>query len=550
MSDVLVKLLGKRGPSLSTELAQQLVKGGMTAAAARKRISRLSPGVKRLAFLPFARNARFLYLENDFGSPRYWGALITALLDTRSAYGLALAALRQRGGIMPLQHFPIACGAPLRQKRHLSPETILQRLKKAQLIGEYFILGVGPCVALLQGPGRYDDAKVEIRARLLVEDILLKAIADWLKRLGIVSFGKVAVRDSGPAQPTVGTFAWDLSGPSYLGGVVRWTAEGKSKPGFVACDVISGIQVNEEGLQPFVNKCTTLRTLKRVGACLQIFVADHFAPAAFALAKKTGIIPATPTNLFGKDVGEGLVKLFEILSAAANFGIDPEAFNLVFEKLSRIEGAAVNLRGALFEYMVAEIVRRQSHSPFVRMAKTYKLADGEKVEVDVVAEIPNVSVTIIECKGYQPAGAVSDEYIERWLTKTIPRLYEYARNHPDWRSLKVAFELWTTGKLSESARKRVAGVSGRVRPTKYTIVVRDMEGIRNVAESLHDSALLKVFNEHFFKHPLASAERELERLYVRRAHSLATTEFTEDRLIARPDADEFVASDEILESPF
>lgn len=550
MPDLLVSILSKHGPSLSTELARQLAKTGVTPAAARKRISRLGPGVKRLAFLPFPRNARFLYLEKDFGSPRYWDALITALLDSRSAYGLALAALRQRGGIIPLRHFPIACGAPLRQKRHLSPETILQRLTKAQLVGEYTIPGIGACVGLIQGPDRYDDGKVEIRARLLVEGILLTAIADWLKRLGIVSFGRVALRDSAATQPTVGTFAWDLSGPSYLGGMVQRQPVGKSKPGFVACDVLSGIQVSEEGLKPFLNKCTTLRSLGRVGPCLQMFVADHFAPAAFELAKKTGVIPATPSNLFGKDVGEGMLKLFAVLRDAANFGIDPEAFNLVFEKLSRVEGVAVNLRGILFEYLVAELARRQLPSPFVRIGRIFKLADNTKIEVDVVAEVPYVSIRFIECKGYQPAGTVSDEYITRWLSRTIPRLYEYARAHPDWRSLTIGFELWTTGKLSERALNLVSEARQNVRPTKYSITLVDTEAIRRAAKSLQDGALLKVFDDHFFEHPLASAERDLKDLYVRRARSLANTESPQGPQVAIPESEEFVPQNAPGEPPF
>jgi len=529
MTDTLVRLLGTRGPSLSTHITHQLVKGGLRPAAARKRVSRPTPGVKRLAFLPFPRNARFLYLEKDFGSSRYWDALIKALLTSKSAYGLALAALRQRGGIIPLKHFPIACGAPLRQKKHLSPETVLQRLTRAQLIGEYSVPGVGLCVALLQGPDRYDEGKGEIRGRLLVEDLLLRAIADWLRRLGIVSYGKVAVRGQNQAPPKVGTFAWDLTAPSYLGSMVQWTKAGKPKPGFVACDVLSGIQVNDDGLRPFINKCTTLRTLRRIGPCLQIFVADHFSPAAFDLAKKTGIVPATPGNLFGEDVGDGLLQLSELLSTAANFQIEPAAFSQVFERLSKIEGAAVNLRGALFEYLVAEIIRRQSISSFVRIARTYKLPSGDKVEVDVVSEVQNVSVTFFECKGYQPAGVVSDQDVERWLTKTVPRLYDYARKHSEWKNLKLAFEFWTTGRLSEDARRRVAAAAGKIRPTKYTVCVREADQIREVARSLQDNALLKIFNEHFFEHPLATAERKLERRYVQRPHDLAGKESTEEK---------------------
>ncbi|MFZ2326777.1 MAG: hypothetical protein WAW73_07660 [Rhodoferax sp.] len=70
---------------------------------------------------------------------------------------------------MPFEHFPIACGAPLRQSKHLSPETIFQRLQKAQLLDSYDVPGVGSCIALVQGPDRYDAGSEDIRARLIGE---------------------------------------------------------------------------------------------------------------------------------------------------------------------------------------------------------------------------------------------------------------------------------------------------------------------------------------------------------------------------------------------
>jgi hypothetical protein len=153
------------------------------------------------------------------------------------------------------------------------------------------------------------------------------------------------------------------------------------------------------------------------------------------------------------------------------------------------------------------------------MGQTYKLDDGTKINVDVVSEVPNASVSFIECKGYQPAGLVSDEYVDRWLGK-IPRLYEYARNHPQWKSLKIAFEFWSTGKLSETASGDIAAVATKVRPTKYRVTFNDAEAIKKMAKSINDGTLLKVLNEHYFEHPLASSRKKLPR--VRRAYSLAS----------------------------
>jgi hypothetical protein len=517
-------LLRLYGPSLSTDLAAALVKRyRITSAAARKRISRPPPQVKRLGFLRFPRNARFLYLQADFGSERYWLNLIRALLHSNSAYGLGLAALHQRGGILPVGHFQIACGSPLRQKQHLSAETVLANLLQAKLVDKYEVPGVGFCVALLQGPDRYDEAKSDIRARLIVEKILLGATETWLKNLGIASYGKVAIRDTGPSQPKVGTFVWDLTAPCYLAPMLRREADGKQNPGFIACDVLLGTQVSEEGIRPFLNKCITLRSLRKVGRCMQIFIASHFAPAAFQLAKMKGVIPATPESLFGSFVAEGLTQLFDVLHDASRFAVDPAKFAMVFERLSQIEGAAINLRGALFEYLVAEILRRDAGG-FVRMGRTFKLANGEKAEADILVEKQSVSVTFVECKGYQSFGTMSAGLMERWLTKSVPRIYEYARNHSEWNHLSIGFEFWTSGELSPEAQQLFTQAAAQVRATKYTLTLRDRDGLRESVEATKDSALIKVFDDHFFKHPLAMVEADAKQRYVRRPFSLANKE--------------------------
>ena len=103
--DAIEKLLKESGPCLSTELAGRLIEQyGLTPEAARKRISRQPASVRRLAYLKFPRNARFVYLQDQYGSPWFWDARVKALLETSPAYGGAIAALRQRGSRMRKTH--------------------------------------------------------------------------------------------------------------------------------------------------------------------------------------------------------------------------------------------------------------------------------------------------------------------------------------------------------------------------------------------------------------------------------------------------------------
>src|SRR5438105_145469 len=86
------------GPSLSSEVAAELgLRAKMAPAAARQRLSRAHGNVRKLAGVPFPRNARFMYLEQQYGSPEYWNNLAAALIANNSALGYAIAALRQRG---------------------------------------------------------------------------------------------------------------------------------------------------------------------------------------------------------------------------------------------------------------------------------------------------------------------------------------------------------------------------------------------------------------------------------------------------------------------
>lgn len=499
MPDPVEKYLERYGPALSGEVAAHLIKAGSEAPAARKRVSRAGPNVKRLAGITFPHKARFLYLQQQFGSPSYWSNLTTALISTRSAYGYAIAALRQRNGLVPTAHFPIVCGSPLRQSRHLSPETVYLRLSQAGLLTKVNVSGLGECIALIQGDGHYDVWAEHVRARLLTENILLLAVKDWLRKTGIVSYGKVAIRGDDPA-PQVGTFLWDLTAPSYLGPMVRTGKDGTRKNGFVACDVHLGEPMTLAGVAPFVRKCQTLRTLRKVGACLQIFVADRYDSAAFQLLKENGIIPATPASLFGEDVASGLRQLTSVLENAAHSIINADQFDELFEKLGKIEGASIQLRGTLFEYLAAEIARK-TISTDIKMNRIFKPSTGPpaKAEADVVAITGHQSITVIECKGYSPRATIPDDLFKRWLQHNVPTCFREIKEHPDWRNLAVKFEFWSTAALSEDALKLFANAKALINADRYSIEVRLGRELYAICQGTHDPSLIAAFEKHFLK---------------------------------------------------
>ena len=511
MPDVVASTLKRLGPCLSTELVAALVRDfGLVPATARQRVSR-STNIKKLAHLVFPRGARFVYLQSEYASPHFWTALIKRLLEQSVSYGGGLAALMARGGLMPLRHFLIACGAPVAQKGHIAARGVLDRLRAAELVKVFDTPGIGECVELTQTVDAPSWELSRMRARISTEAVLLNAVKDWARNLGIVSFNKVTLRDEGEALPRVGTFNWDLAGPSYLAPLTQWDkAASTMKQGYLVCDTLLGVNVEAYQLQPFINKCVTLRSLTKVGRCLQIFVADGFSAEAFALAKENGVIPATTTHLFGQDVARALRELTDVLKSAFVNENTLEMVTAVFNKLSHIEGAATNLRGALFEYLVADVVRLSSAHTSIRLNEIVKDDKGRSAEIDVLAHHFDQSVRFIECKGYKPGGTVPDEMVERWLHDRIPVIRNAAETNTYWQRCRHEFEFWTSGVLSERARRLIADEAARVR--KYSVKLVEGAEVAQLVSATDNTALKNAFRQHFQDHPLNTAEKQVKRV--------------------------------------
>lgn len=497
---MLAALLKSRGPCLSTELTDYLVNSGVSPAAARQRVSRGAPEIKRLAHLPFARKARFLYHRDEYASPLYWERLYAAIFATNGPYARALGAVLARRAV-PVNDFLSACGAPLAQKKQLSAATVLDRMVDANVLVKAELSGLGPCVITKATYERYlqnlDELAVVVRSRLITENILLDSIREWLRRLAMVSFN--AVRTRGQETPRVGTFAWDLSAPSYLTSVITHQKDNNIKPGWVVCDVLLIDNVQLRHIEAFLHKVRSLGALKNIGRTMFIIVAQSYDADAFKALRSAGIIPATPASLFGNDVADGFRELAETLGEAARGIVDPERFDQLFSKLGKLEGAVGNMRGAFFELLVAEVVRKTAATQ-VKLNKKCQGEDG-KAEVDVYYVNDGIEARMIECKGMSPGVPVDDEEVGLWLTQRIARVRHHLKQI-GWTGPLPKFELWTSGVLSAHAHDRISKTR-QANLKKFEVTVVEGETLRTAVKAVNDASLLKTFEQHFL--PQATA---------------------------------------------
>lgn len=491
------------GPALSSDIARKLVAQGCSADVARQRISRAGPNVRRLKGLVFPRNARFLYHVKYEGTEQYWTALARDLHEASPAYGPALAALQARDGVVPLDQFAIISGSPLRQQGQVSSETVLQRLEAVHIIERGELQGVGPVVSL-RADGRLGHPNFQrLRARLIVEKMLLLALRDWARRLGVASFDKIEIRGETDRLPTFGTFNWDLCGPSYMVPIVRRQKDGPPKPGFLVADVIAGAAIDEHAVAAFVRKFSLSSYLKNLPPFMPVLVADGYTQAAFNLGRSHGVMLATPKNLFGRDVAVGLATLLETLSKAAAIAVaKPEVIGELFDKLSSIEGADRNLRGSLFELVVGHVVQaRFGGSIDINHLLRY---DTFRAEIDVRRVVAG-EVWLYECKGYQPDHLIDAPEIEAWLTEKVPGIYSATKAEDRFNSSTVHFEFWTSGGFTDAAIAVLE--AARDRTKRYAIGWKAGSEVRKELAKLSSSGMTAMFDQHFLKHPIAVFDR-------------------------------------------
>lgn len=503
MSVEIAALLSANGPMTSGAIATALAANlGITAAAARKRVERRAQPV-RAVDLVLPRGAQFLYLESQYGSPKFWDRLADALMEGNGAYARAIRALTARGGIVPVGHFSAAAGTSGGQ-RQISGTEVVKRLVDAELLQLVEMPGLGQCVAFARGEHYLDERFPAVRARLITEKVLLQSVQEWAAKLGFGSFHSFKMRTPEAGnEPIVGTFSWDLTAPSFLGPIANWADPKKPKPGFLVVDVLLTEVVGVDDVSPFLYKCATLRQFRGMGRCIQFFVANRYSPEALNLIRRAGIVPATPESLFGTDVAMALLELLHTLSQAAEKAVDPTRFSELFERLGKAEGAVGTLRGALFEYVVADIVRALEPLADITLNKIYREGGKDVAEVDVRVIVKNRYIRFIECKGLVPGNLLSEEEVEKWLNKRIPAVLSQTRKSNDLSKLELRFELWVTGELTAESKAMIAAAKERAALRSYSIEVFYAADVDRVVGTVNDPSLRKVVDKHFLHAPMA-----------------------------------------------
>lgn len=497
----LIEFLEREGPSRSSAVAEWLVKEeGISPEAARKRLSgpRIKEPVRAFPIGLLPKKENFLYLQEQRQEDQFWLRFLTAMRESASVFGLAIDGLLARRGVVTEAEFAVISGASATGlKGQLMASSVAQRLQAAGVLDRRSFEGVTHWEIRRDVLGTPDY--FGLRARTLTENILLDGLREWVRKMGMASYSKIVIRGDEERKP-ISSYMFDLAGPSYL---LPLQSAGV-QPGYFVADVFADTVMTEHQVQYFLRKTSAVHgLLRRNGAGLMAaLVADGFTGAALKAGHAAGVLLTTPKDLFGRRANASIRSLLQTLSDVAAYASaeSPDRITKLIEDLAEIEGASGNLRGILFELLVAYLVRRTAVSIDMGVRATDP-ETGKTADIDIRGFTNQASDCIaIECKGRKPGGTVTLKEVEDWIRR-LPIFTAHLRNQSHLRESKIKFELWTSGEFDSDAKALLE--REKAKRIKYPISWMEGEDVLKFATEGKEKAIANALREHFLRHPLS-----------------------------------------------
>lgn len=338
---------------------------------------------------------------------------------------------------------------------------------------------------------RYDrsDLSPRKRAALEVETVFLSIIKSWVANLGMSSYGALKIRDV--AAPAYGQYQWDLVGPSYLN-VLSGFFKGTYKHGFVVADIILDKIITKNDIKPFFFKIDSLSNQKKILPFIAIFIADMFSPEALKLLRKKGIIIARPDTILGEDNANLIKSLIDTLeNASRKIAENPEDIFLLLKKLSKIEGASLNLRSVILDFIIAKIFSLEGFACDIR--QKIQLKNGDRAEVDVIASRMD-KVVFIEGKALSPGNQLDTEEIQEWIRKTYPKIRKFVKENGNY-PLDTSIELCVSTSFHDNSANLIVEMQKKFKkmPINFTNGTHILDRLRK----FRLSSISDLFREHF-----------------------------------------------------
>lgn len=445
----IIGIVERLGPCSSTDLIASLTANrNCTQTAARKQLSRALCKGSKIYYLNHLRlksNGSVLYTKDQMSQNDWLLKLSQLLVKSGSSYGHALHHLLLAGGAIEKSRLASLCGFPIKpRKGHILWQTALENLESDHIVAEVEGYQDERYIALVQEKQVSPDVA---HAKYRTEQALICIIKDYLRKNGFVSYDQIRCglckEDS-----EFGGYGWDLTAPTYISPYASFRPGVKPRPGFWVVDCILGKKLTRNDISWFLQKLSTLRSMKSYAPFTAILVANGFEKDALKQGKGAGAVLTTPAALLGEDAAKALALLLEVLSNPGAVAIkSPSKVANLGNALANIEGVMGNLRGDLFELLsgVALLAEFNGNISLKRPVRS-----GTDIVTDIDVEIITKSaVYVVQCKGALADKLIDLDEVRDWYRNKVPAIqsdrsgtYEDKRQHHCF---------WTSGQFSPDA---------------------------------------------------------------------------------------------------
>lgn len=495
-------LLYTHGPMASSKMKEILIKKGLSEEAARQRISRAGENIMRFPHMPLPKREAFLYLNKDYNTRNFWNALLSAHSEARSVYANTFFALRAYQGVIPAYLLAKVSGAPVKLTKHVPVKLLKDQMVRGELIRRDKDDALGACLISYVHLHEGHKSPRDVRGQLLIEEILIKGVSEWLRKNGMASFNKVQVRNP-EKMPDFSHHHWDITAPSYIR-PISTVANQDTQNGFVVADIVYA-NITEEGIQAFIAKVNRCRSLRNSRPFMAMLIAASFDNESILLARNAGVVLTTVNNFLGTDIAHLLDSLLSTLARAARVAAaNPGKINELLKGINRIEGAAINLRGVMFEMLACHVVLKTQNVSNVDMNKVVT-HENESAEIDVIGFRHEVEIKCYECKGYEVRRHITVDMVEKWFDR-VQRIRRFYQNSEAYRDRKLTFEYWTSSTFTPEAEEKLKAF--RDKNQRISVDWKDGQQILQIARQDRLNTIVDALNEHYFKHPLGKDWKE------------------------------------------
>jgi hypothetical protein len=194
----------------------------------------------------------------------------------------------------------------------------------------------------------------------------------------------------------------------------------------------------------FVRRVREADAVKGKRAPVPFVFARRFVHEAFTFLREQGILTWTHSQLLGTKTAEAIQRILSISeNIVAQQNLDPQLFTEVFEGFENFQGLFGQLKGKLFELLMAYFHQR-------RYQET-KLA--WQFDVDITA-FQDAEAVLVECKGIKIDGQVEEGEVSKHFTRRLPLARSILRNETSRPVRKFKGLVITTGGFDDATVKK------------------------------------------------------------------------------------------------